>query len=62
MSKARASSQASLESQPKEPTAEGKKRKERVKKTMARVIGRPSMIRKSDEEEVEEPVAPPTKT
>ena len=30
-------------------TGEGKKRKERVKKTMARVIGKPSMRRDSDE-------------
>ena len=40
---------------------EGKKRKERVKKTMARVIGRPSMVRDSHEKE-EEPNAPPAKT
>ena len=39
MSKARASTQVPLESEPKEATAEGKKRKERVKKTMARVVG-----------------------
>ena len=44
MSKARASTQVPLESEPKEATAEGKKRKERVKKTMARVVGKPSMM------------------
>ena len=55
MSKARASSQASLESQPKEPAAEGKKRKERVKKTMARVIGKASMMEEEEEEEVAAP-------
>ena len=31
--------------------SEGKKRKERVKKTIARVIGKPSMMRDDDEEE-----------
>ena len=29
---------------------------------MARVIGEPSMVRESDEEEEEEPIAPPAKT
>ena len=43
MSKARASTQVTLESEPKEAAPEGKKRKERVKKTMARVVGQPSM-------------------
>ena len=57
MSKARASTQASLESQPKEPAAEGKKRKERDKKTIARVVGQPSMM-----EEEEEVAAPAPKT
>ena len=62
MSKARASTQETMEFtlEPKE-AGEGKKRKERVKKTMARVIGRSSMIRDSDEEE-EEQDAPPVKT
>ena len=55
MSKARAFSQASLESQPKELAAEGKKRKERVKKTMARVIGKASMMEEEEEEEVAAP-------
>ena len=53
MSKARATTQASLESKTKEPAAKGKKRKERVKKTMARVVGQPSMM--EEEEEVAEP-------
>ena len=44
MSKARASTQVPLESQPKEASAKGKKRKERVKKTMARFVGNPSMM------------------
>ena len=52
MSKARASTQETIEFtlEPKE-AGEGKKRKEWVKNTMARVIGRPSMARASDEEE-----------
>ena len=54
MSKARATTQVPLGSEPKEATAEGKKRKERVKKTMARVVGKPSMM----EEEEEEVAAP----
>ena len=42
-----------MESQPKElAAAEGKKRKERVKKTMARVVGQPSMM---EEEELAAP-------
>ena len=45
MSKARASTQLPEKPDPKEPAAaEGKKRKERVKKTMARVVGQPSMM------------------
>ena len=40
MSKDRASTQVTLESEPKEAAAEGKKRKERVKKTMAKVVGK----------------------
>ena len=55
MSKARASTQVSLESEPKEAAAEGKKRKERVKKTMARVVGKPSMMEEEEEEEVAAP-------
>ena len=39
--------------EPKE-TGDGKKIKERVKKTIARVIGKPSMMRDSEEEEEEE--------
>ena len=54
MSKARASTQVTLESEPKEAAAEGKKRKERVKKTMARVVGKPSMM-EDEEEEVAAP-------
>ena len=50
MSKARASTQ--LPEMPEEPAAEGKKRKERVKKTMARVVGQPSMM---EEEELAAP-------
>ena len=61
MSKARASSQASLESQPKETAAEGKKGKERIKKTTARVLGRSSIMRDSEEEEEEEVAAPAPK-
>ena len=53
MSKARASTQLPEKSDPKEPAAEGKKRKERVKKTMARVAGQPSMM--EEEEEVAAP-------
>ena len=62
MSKARASTQKTMEFilEPKE-AGEGKKRKERVKKTMARVIDRSSMTRDPDEEE-EEQDAPPAKT
>jgi hypothetical protein len=59
MSKARASTQETIEFtlEPKE-AGEGKKRKERVKKTMARVIGRPSMVRDSDEDEEDAAPAP----
>ncbi|XP_020182947.1 uncharacterized protein [Aegilops tauschii subsp. strangulata] len=66
MSKARASTQETMEFtlEPREEEAAGgKKRKERVKKTMARVIGRSSMMRESDEdEEEEEAAAPPQKS
>ena len=59
MSKARASTQETMEFtlEPKE-TGDGKKRKERVKNTIARVIGKPSMMRDSEEEEEEEDAAP----
>ena len=53
MSKARASTQVPEKSDPKEVAEEGKKRKERVKKTMARVVGKPSMM--EEEEEVAAP-------
>ena len=43
--------------EPKE-TGDGKKRKERVKKTIARVIGKPSMMRADDEEEEDAAPAP----
>ena len=57
MSKARSSTQVTLGSEPKEPVVAEKKRKERVKKTMARVVGEPSMM-----EEEEEVAAPAPKT
>ena len=53
MSKARASTQVTLESEPKEASPEGKKRKERVKKTVAIVVGKPSMM--EEEKEVAAP-------
>nr|XP_020175448.1 craniofacial development protein 2-like [Aegilops tauschii subsp. strangulata] len=55
MSKARSSTQETMEFtlEPKE-AGEGKKRKERVKKTIAKVIGRSSMIRDPAEDEEEE--------
>ena len=61
MSKARASTQETIEFtlEPKE-AGDDKKRKERVKKTTARIIGKPSMMRESEEEE-EEDVAPAPK-
>ena len=50
MSKARASTEKPA---PKEPVAaEGKKRKERVKKTIARVLGKASIMEEEEEEEV----------
>ena len=66
MSKSRASTQETIEFtlEPKE-AGEGKKRKERVKKTMARVIGRSSMMRdptEDEEDDEEEDVAPAPKT
>nr|XP_020191355.1 nucleolar and coiled-body phosphoprotein 1-like [Aegilops tauschii subsp. strangulata] len=53
MSKSRASTLETLKST-KEEAIGGNKRKERVKKTMARVIGRSSMMKGSDEDEEEE--------
>ena len=44
MPKARASTQLPENPDPKEPADETKKRKERVKKTMARIVGQPSMM------------------
>lgn len=44
-----------------EEVAGGKKRKERVKKTMSKVIGKPSMMEEPDEDE-EEDAAPAPKT
>ena len=54
MSKARASTLETSKSTEGEAAGERKKRKERVKKTMAKVIGKPSMMIPSDEEEEEE--------
>ena len=51
MSKARASSEQPASTEP--IAAEGKKRKERVKKTVARVLGKASIM--VEEEEEEEP-------
>ena len=66
MSKPRASTQETMQFtlEPKEEEATGgKKRKERVRKTIARVIGKPSMMMDEEEvEEEEEPAAPPAKT
>ncbi|XP_020188508.1 uncharacterized protein [Aegilops tauschii subsp. strangulata] len=66
MSKARASTQETMEFslEPREEEAAGgKKRKERVKKTIARVIGRSSMLRDPDEDDEEEvDVAPSQKS
>ena len=44
-----------------EAAGEGKKRKERVKNTTTRVLGRSSIMRDSEEEEEEEDVAPAPK-
>ena len=60
MSKARASTQETLGSALKEQVVAEKKRKERVKKTTARVLGRSSIMRDSEEEE-EEDAAPAPK-
>ena len=48
MPKARASTQLPENPDPKEPADESKKRKERVKKTMARVVGQPSMMEEEE--------------
>ena len=61
MSKARTSTQETLGSAPKEQVVAEKKRKERVKKTTARVLGRSSIMRDSEEEEEEEDAAPAPK-
>ena len=55
MSKARASTQLPKRPDPKEPADESKKGKERVKKTMARVVGQPSMMEEEEEEEAAAP-------
>ena len=55
MLKVRGSTQEPEKPDPKEPAAEGKKRKERVRKTMARVVGQPSMMEEEEEEEVAAP-------
>ena len=62
MSKARASTQETLGSAPKEQVVADNKRKERVKKTTARVIGRSSIMRDPEEEEEEEDAAPAPKS
>ena len=61
MSKARTSTQENLGSAPKEQVVAEKKRKERVKKTTARVLGRSSIMRDFEEEEEEEDAAPAPK-
>ena len=53
MSKARASTLETYKSIGGETAGEGKKRKDRAKKTMARVIGKPSMMIQYGEEEEE---------
>nr|XP_020164407.1 serine/arginine repetitive matrix protein 1-like [Aegilops tauschii subsp. strangulata] len=64
MSNARASTHETSKSNGGEVVGEGKKRKERVKKTMAKVIGRSSMMRDlaEDEDEEEEDAAPASKS
>ena len=57
MSKVRAST-AETSKPTEEAVGEGKKRKERVKKTIARVIGKSSMVRSDDEEEEDAAPAP----
>ena len=61
MSKARASTQETLGSAPKEQVVEEKIRNERVKKTTARVLGRYSIMKDSEEEEEEDDAAPAPK-
>ena len=58
--KARASTIETSKSNVEEAAGEGKKRKERVKQTIAKVIGRSSMT--EDPEEEEEDVAPASKS
>ena len=58
MSKARTSTQETLGSAPKEQVVAEKKRKERVKKTTTRVLGRSSIMRDSEEEEEDAAPAP----
>ena len=53
MLKVRGTTQETLGSEPKEQVVDEKKRKERAKKTMARVVGKPSMM--EEEEEVAAP-------
>jgi hypothetical protein len=62
MSKARASTFETSKSTVEEAAGDGKKRKERVKKTIARVIGKPSMMRDPAEDEEEEDAAPAPKS
>ena len=59
--KARASS-AKTSKPTGEAAGEGKKRKERVKKTTARVLGRSSIMREPEEDEEEEDAAPAPKS
>ena len=61
MSKARTSTQETLGFAPKEQVVAEKKRKERVKKTTARVLGRSSIMKDSEEEEEKEDAAPAPK-
>ena len=55
MLKVRASTQETKRSAPKDPEVADKKRKERVKKTMARVVGKSSMMKEEEEEEAAAP-------
>ena len=61
MSKARAST-AETSKPTEEAAGEGKKRKDRVKQTTARVIGRSSIMRDLEEDEEEEDAAPTPKS
>ena len=58
MSKARTSTQETLGSAPKEQVVAEKKRKERVKKTTSRVLGRSSIMKDPEEEEEDAAPAP----